>query len=139
MIRLEPSRGVAQALAIESLERVRWPEGPVCPYCNARGRSTAMPSEGRYHCNSCFTSFSVTTGTPLHRTHIPIEKWFQATQLLLNPNEDPTIRQLAATLVIDKNTAWQLKRKILAALRRSDERRLLLESARLFESPIEGS
>ncbi len=64
------------------LEEVRWKGKPICPYCGSI-RSTSIHKEWRYHCNKCHTSFSVTTGTVFHRTHLPLQKWFLAISLLL--------------------------------------------------------
>lgn len=43
---------------VEQLEeKVRWPDGPVCPYCGERERMVAEFSEGRgklrYECSAC--------------------------------------------------------------------------------------
>lgn len=43
-------------------ERIRWPDGPVCPYCGERERMVPDPSRGqvRYECVAC----------GMHRGHI---------------------------------------------------------------------
>lgn len=37
------------------VERIRWPDGPVCPYCGERERLAAdrLSGEVRYECPSC--------------------------------------------------------------------------------------
>ena len=68
---------------IAYLEKVRWPDKPHCPYCKSPNQ-TPLPKEQRYHCNNCNTSFSITVGTIFHKTHLPLQKWFLATSLILN-------------------------------------------------------
>jgi transposase-like protein len=68
---------------LEHLEKVRWPGGPRCPYCNSANAS-ALPKEYRYHCNNCNTSYSVTVGTIFHNTKLDLQKWFLAISLILN-------------------------------------------------------
>jgi len=88
---------------VEYLESIRWSNGAICPYCGNK-RPSSAPSELRYHCNSCHTSFSVTVGTPFHRTRIDLQKWFAAiTQL--NEAPDLTVRQLGERINVTKDTA----------------------------------
>ena len=56
---------------IQHLEKVRWKDKPICPYCKSPS-VISLPKENRHHCNSCNTSFSVTVGTIFHHTHLPL-------------------------------------------------------------------
>lgn len=47
---------------IKHLEKIRWNNIPVYPYCNSKNQSP-LPKEQRYHCNNCKTTFSVTVHT----------------------------------------------------------------------------
>lgn len=100
---------------IAHLERVRWPNGPVCPYCKST-RVTPMPSESRHHCNGCNTTFSVTVDTIFHHTHLPLQKWFLAISLVLNAKKGISARQLARDLEVNKNTAWYMGMRIRNAM-----------------------
>jgi len=58
------------------LERVLWPQGPVCPRCGVTGdRITKLQGKstrpGVYKCKDCRKPFSVTVGTVMERSHIP--------------------------------------------------------------------
>lgn len=60
--------------ALRELERLRWPNGPVCPKCGvdkpykitAKRNSAYGARRGLYKCRSCRRQFTVTTGTPFH-------------------------------------------------------------------------
>lgn len=96
---------------IEYLEKIRWGHIPVCPYCNSKN-STPLNGENRHHCNTCNTSFSVTVKTILHRSHLPLQKWFLAICLLLNAKKGISARQLAREIRVNKDTAWSIGMKI---------------------------
>lgn len=71
-----------------------------------------MPKEGRYHCNYCYTSYSVTVATPLHRTRVPLLKWFQAVALQKKHNWQISSRILAREIEVNKNTAASMLNRI---------------------------
>src|SRR5665213_2007314 len=73
--------------AREHLETLLWPQGPVCPRCGVmEGRITKLQGKstrpGVYNCKDCRKPFSVTVGTVMERSHIPLSKWVLAAQLL---------------------------------------------------------
>ena len=65
----------------EALEDIRWPNGPACIRC---GDTAVDPVRGRGRgmCRSCGYQFSVTAGTIMHRSHLPLRKWFLAIYLM---------------------------------------------------------
>jgi transposase-like protein len=103
------------------LEQIRWGGVPTCPYCNST-HATAYKQERRYHCNNCFTSYSVTVGTLFHKTHVQLQKWFLAIQIL-EENKAISIRQLAERVRVNKNTSSYMMMRIKKAW--SDEQALL--------------
>lgn len=50
-------------------ERARWANGPECYHCGVIGKAAYMPKNKFWHCKACRKQFSVTAGTPVHRTH----------------------------------------------------------------------
>jgi transposase-like protein len=81
-----PSPFDDDAAARELLERLRWPDGPACPRCGARGSDDVFKiggkkhshRDGLYHCKPCRRQFSVTVGTALERQRIPLSTWVRA-------------------------------------------------------------
>ncbi|WP_348231972.1 IS1595 family transposase [Trichocoleus sp. DQ-U1] len=112
---------------IALLEQIRWSGKPKCPYCESKN-ATAYKNERRYHCNFCFTSYSVTVGTLFHKTHVNLEKWFFAIHLVLNSPESISVRQLAKEVGVNKNTAAYMIERI---------RKALVEEAELLRRLIE--
>ena len=57
------------------LEKARWPHGPECPKCGSVDHSSWLKNPRRWNCMGCHHQFSVTAGTPMHRTHLPLLTW----------------------------------------------------------------
>ena len=65
----------------EVLKNLRWPNGVACIRC---GSTHIRYTSTRYvfDCGSCEYEFTVTAGTMLHDTHLPLKKWFLAVYLM---------------------------------------------------------
>jgi transposase-like protein len=107
------SRNHEECVAL--LEQIRWNGKPKCPYCESTN-ATAYKNERRYHCNECFTSYSVTVGTLFHKTHVELQKWFVAIHLMLNSPGGISVRQLAKEIGVNKNTACYMIERIRKAV-----------------------
>jgi transposase-like protein len=100
---------------ISHLERVRWQDKPICPYCKS-DRTTPMKSVQRHYCNSCNTTFSVTDGTIFDRTRLDLQKWFLAITFVLKAKKGLSTRQLARDIEVNRNTAWHMGMRIRNAM-----------------------
>ena len=55
--------------ARETLEAMRWPDGPYCPHCGNSDQDTIAKGKGKahrpglYYCAACNDQFTVTVGT----------------------------------------------------------------------------
>jgi transposase-like protein len=119
------------------LERVRWPHGPECPACgviNHASRITTRP--GEFTCLSCMRRFSVTAGTPLHGTHLPLCTWIIATYLLATSSKGISSLKLAGLLGLQYRTVWHLTQRIRAMM--DDAPELLRGIVELGETSIGG-
>ncbi len=71
------SRFGTEEKCINHFERIRWPEGVVCPKCNGtktfRYESPGKTDKVRYlrGCSTCKHRFSVTVGSIFHDSHLP--------------------------------------------------------------------
>src|SRR5580658_1168107 len=81
------------------LESLLWPHGPVCPRCGVtddrvtklQGKSTRP---GVYKCKDCRKPFSVTVGTVMERSHIPLSKWLMATFFMATAKKSMSAKNL---------------------------------------------
>lgn len=97
------------------LQELRWPEGPKCPRCGS-DKLSRIYERGQFDCDSCRYQFSVTVGTVLHDTHLPLRKWFIATFLMCESKKGMSALQLQRTLGVSYKTAWYLQHRIRAAM-----------------------
>jgi transposase-like protein len=105
-----------QRKCIDHLEKIRWPEGPECPYCQSKKFSTKK-IELRYRCKSCSNSYSVLVGTIFHASKLPLPKWFAAIALIKDAKKGISSLQLARHLKVNKNTSWYLQSRIRQAMK----------------------
>jgi transposase-like protein len=101
--------------SITLLEKIRWNGQPTCPYCGSI-KATVYKTNHRYHCNSCFTAYSVTVGTLFHKTHVDLDKWFKAIKLIVKKSPNMSNRNLAKEIGVNKNTANMMISKISKAM-----------------------
>src|SRR5919112_272980 len=88
--------------AREAWEAVRWPNGPFCPHCgNGNGQ------------------FTVTVGTVLERSKIPLSKWLLAMHLLGSSKKGMSAHQLHRMLGVTYKTAWFMAHRIREAMKDS--------------------
>ncbi len=108
--------------ARKHLESLYWPRGPVCRHCgNAdpkritklRGKSTRP---GVHWCNECDKPFSVTVGTVMEDSKIPLNKWVLAFHLMAASKKGMSAHQLHRMLGVTYKTAWFLCHRIREAM-----------------------
>ena len=99
----------------DALEAIRWPDGVFCARC---GDTDVDEVEGRdqFRCLSCDYRFSVTAGTIMHRSHLPLRKWFLAIYLMCESKKGMSANQLKRTLGVSYKTAWYLCHRIREAM-----------------------
>ena len=107
--------------AREHLERLRWPDGPVCPHCGAMERMAKVETEsarpGLYYCNHCTKQFTVTVGTVFERSHVPLNKWVLAFHLMAASKKGMSSHQLHRMLGVTYKTAWFMTHRIREAMK----------------------
>src|ERR1035441_8070754 len=59
----------------------RWPDGFTCPRCGHK-RAYELVNQRRHQCAKCRHQVSLTSGTVLHRTKVPLAHWFWAAYLM---------------------------------------------------------
>ena len=59
-------------LCADWLQRRRWPDGFVCPRCHARKGWKLETKPWTFECAACGKQTSVTAGTIMHGTHLPL-------------------------------------------------------------------
>ena len=110
--------------ARELIERLRWPDGPVCPHCSsdktykleAKPDSTRPVRKGVYKCASCRKQFTVTVGTIFEGSKIALNKWLMAIYLMCASKKGVSAHQLHRMLKITYKSAWFMAHRIRFAM-----------------------
>lgn len=100
--------------ARDFLEKMRWPDGRIaCPICGKRGAYRNCDFKN-YTCKdmACRSRFTVTVGTMMENTKLPIAKWFAAIWLITAHKKGISSCQLARDLGIGQKAAWFLNHRI---------------------------
>ena len=99
----------------EALEKIRWPEGVACLRCGDMSISRLREYD-KYECNSCRYQFTVTAGTIMHGSHLPLRKWFLAIYLMCTSKKGISANQLGGMIGVSYKTAWYLCHRIREAM-----------------------
>ena len=102
-----------EAAARRWFEDARWPDGPVCPRCGVEERSSALRTRrGQYTCLDCRYRYSVTSGTALHNTKLPLRTWLIAMYMITTSSKGISAMKLADWLGVSYKTAWHVGHRI---------------------------
>lgn len=101
------------------LEKVLWPDGPVCAHCGSINRAYAKKRGGVYRCAEpeCRKDFTVTMRTVMERSHIALHKWLIGFHLMTSSKKGVSAHQLHRTLGITYKAAWFMAHRIREAMR----------------------
>jgi transposase-like protein len=113
--------------ARDYFEHVRWPDGPACPHCGNCDQERiykvtpnvdAGIRPGLYKCAECRESFTVTVGTVMEDSHIPLNKWLMAFYIMCASKTRVSALQLQRQLSIGSyRSAWFMCHRIRFALK----------------------
>lgn len=92
------------------LEKRRWPGREAGRHCPGT-KSYRLKRLGFYRCAGCKQDFSITSGTIMERSHIPLHKWLIALYLMATGYK-VRVEQLRWALDVTYPTAWKLWHRI---------------------------
>jgi predicted RNA-binding Zn-ribbon protein involved in translation (DUF1610 family) len=106
------------AACAEHLAATRWPEGYRCPGCGgSKAWRLACRPVLTFVCATCGKETSVTAGTVMHRSHLPLSVWFWAAFLMATHSNGMSAMQLKSELGLGSyKTAWLLAMKLRRAM-----------------------
>lgn len=121
-----------EAEAWKLVERIRWPNGPVCPHCGVvdeayylapkGGQRTTRTGKVSYRrlwkCAACRKQFSVLVGTIFEDSRVPLSKWLLAVHMMAANKNGVAAYELHRTLGVTHKTAWFMAHRIRYAMAR---------------------
>jgi transposase-like protein len=114
-----------EAKAFELVERLRWPNGPVCPHCGTTDRIYVLEGvrdkkgrerHGLKKCGHCRKQFTVRAGSIFEDSPIPLGKWLLAIHLMCSSKKGISSNQIKRELGVSYQTAWFLTHRIRFAM-----------------------
>lgn len=109
--------------ARDYFEKLRWPNGPVCPHCgsvNVYRLEGKTARAGLLECREkeCRKQFTVTVNSVLEDTHLPLATWARAFHLMCASKKGISALQLQRVLGLGSyRTAWHLAHRIREAMK----------------------
>ena len=70
----------------------------------------------RWECTACRRQLSITAGTPMHRTHLPLLTWAQTISLIVASSKGISAVKLSEMPGVSYETAWHLGHRIRAMM-----------------------
>lgn len=106
------------------VEALRFPHGLVCPFCATHEAHRAFVRHrtrpGLFTCGACRRQFSLTSGTAMHRTKLPLSQWLRAIWLIAASSKGISARKLSEMLGITYKVAWHLGHRIRSMMAGGD-------------------
>ena len=112
-----------EAQCEQALLAWRWPKGFVCPQCGSAGH--CVLGRGLFQCHRCRRQTSLTAGTLLAGTKLPLTTWLLAIYLLTQSKDGISALNLSRQLGVCYNSAWLMKHKLMQAMLEREQGRLL--------------
>lgn len=105
-----------------ALAQMRWPNGFHCPVCS---NTTHCVVSGRthplYQCSACRHQTSLTAGSLLQSTKLPLTIWFLAIYLVSQAKTGLSSLALRRQLGVSYPTAWMLHHKLMHAMAQREQ------------------
>ena len=114
-----------EAQCAETLFKWRWPRGFVCPECGHAEGYTEVKTRGLLQCRHCRHQTSLTAGTVLAYSKLPLTTWLLAMYLLTQQKNAISALELMRQLGVSYPSAWGVKHKLLQAMLERDAERQL--------------
>ncbi|HNO73992.1 MAG TPA: IS1595 family transposase [Accumulibacter sp.] len=112
-----------------ALMALRWPDGFRCPRCASAAHYVVTQGSRRlFQCRECRHQTSLTAGTLMDSTKLPLRTWFLAIYLVSQDKTGLASLALKRHLGTSYRTAWLIHQKLMAAMAQHDS-----------EQPLEGS
>ena len=111
----------SEAQCAHELAQRRWPGGFRCPRCD-RAEHYRVSQGGRLlmQCRACRHQTSLTAGTMMDSTKLPLRTWFLAMYLVSQAKTGLSALALMRDLGVSYRTAWLVNHKIMLTMARCD-------------------
>lgn len=105
-------------VALQTMVRLRWPNGVVCPLCGAENPHF-LAKQRRWQCRNRHPGrqFSAKTGTVMEDSPLGLDKWFAAIWLICNAKNGISSYGIHRALGVTQKSAWFLLHRVRMAMK----------------------
>ena len=128
-------RYATEAACAAQLAELRWPNGFQCPHCG-HAHGWFNHSRRLYECAACHRQTSITAGTVLHGSRVPLTKWFWALYWLSMDKGSISALRLTKLIGVQWRSAYTMLRKLRIAMAHRDSLYRLTELIEIDDAYI---
>lgn len=113
----------SEAACRDYIVHLRWPDGFVCPHCDAK--KAWFTKRGEFYCAHCGHQTSIIVGTIFQDARKPLRLWFQAMWYIVSQKQGVSALGIQKALGLGSyRTAWTMLHKLRTAMIRPGRERL---------------
>lgn len=128
-----------EAQCAEALKAARWPGGFRCPRCSSADHYVVgHGARELFQCNLCRHQASLTAGSLMEHTKLPLSTWFLAIYLISQAKTGLSSLALKRQLGVSYPTAWLLQQKISRAIGQQDRTHRLSGKVQIDDAYLGG-
>lgn len=128
-----------EAQCAEAVKLARWPTGFRCPRCGASDHYVVGHGARKlFQCQACRHQTSLTAGSLMEHTKLPLTTWFLAIYLISQAKTGLSSLALKRQLGVSYPTAWLLHHKINHAMAQRDGAHRLSGAVQLDDAYLGG-
>lgn len=128
-----------EAQCAQAIERARWSQGFLCPKCSSSQHYLVVQGTRKlYQCDGCRHQTSLTAGTLMEHTKLPLTTWFLAIHLISQAKTGISALALKRDLGVSYPAAWLLHHKINNAMSQQEAARLLKGTVQIDDAYLGG-
>lgn len=105
-----------EQVCIDTVAKLRWPDGPVCHWCGQMAPHYYLATQRRWKCKGCKKQFSVKVGTIFEDSPIALDKWLVALWMLVNCKNGISSYEVGRALGLTQKSAWFVLQRLRLAL-----------------------
>jgi transposase-like protein/ribosomal protein L37AE/L43A len=126
-----------EAQCREHVFEKRFGNGFICPKCG-HNHGVKIATRLLMQCAKCHYQVSVTSGTVMHNTKIPIQKWYFAIYLITSGKRGISAMELRRQIAVTYKTAWYVNKRIRAAMQQAESQYKLDGTVTIDEAYFSG-
>lgn len=109
----------SEAACTQALAQLRWPDGFQCAQCG-HDHGWHLKAKPVVECSRCGRQTSVTAGTLMHGTKLPLVKWFWAIYWMASDKGGISALRLSKLIDVHWRTAYRMLRRLRIAMGHRD-------------------